>query len=157
MVAIRRPSWRCCSRRAAHSLARADGRARAAAITGPAADETAPGFVRFTVNWGERGGAAANRLLGHICRRGQVGGRMIGAIEIGPDESSFDVEASVAERFAKLVRVRDSRDPHLKIFRAGEVRGSRGPEGKASGKKPFGPKKSFGGKKRWGGKRKERK
>jgi ATP-dependent RNA helicase DeaD len=94
-----------------------------AAITGPAAGETAPGFVRFTVNWGERGGAAPNRLLGHICRRGQVGGRMIGAIEIGPDESSFDVAASVARRFEQRVRRPDPRDPGLQITRAGRRRG----------------------------------
>ena len=104
-----------------------------AAITGPAAGETAPGFVRFTVNWGERGGAAANRLLGHICRRGQIGGRMIGAIEIGPDESSFEVADSVAKRFEQRVRRPDPRDPKLRIVRAGR---SRGPESRDEPARP---------------------
>jgi len=84
----------------------------------PAVRDAAPGFVRFTINWGERGGAAANRLLGHVCRRGDVPGHRIGAIEIGYDESSFDVAASVAARFEKLVRRPDQRDPKLRIVRA---------------------------------------
>ena len=83
-----------------------------------AASPASAGFVRFTINWGERGGAATNRLLGHICRRGQVRGELVGAIEIGPDESSFEVDASVATRFEKLVRRRDPRDPKLQIVRA---------------------------------------
>ena len=91
----------------------------------PAANEAAPGFVRFTINWGERGGAAANRLLGHVCRRGRVRGHQVGAIEIGPEESSFDLEASVATRFEKLVRRPDPRDPKLRIARAGERQGPR--------------------------------
>lgn len=84
----------------------------------PAVREAAPGFVRFTINWGERGGAAANRVLGHVCRRGQVRGHQVGTIEIGYDESSFDVAASVATRFEKLVRRPDPRDPRLRITRA---------------------------------------
>jgi ATP-dependent RNA helicase DeaD len=90
-----------------------------AAISGPSARDAGPGFVRFTINWGERSGAAPNRLLGHICRRGQVGGGMVGAIEIGPDASTFDVAARVARRFEQRVRRPDARDPKLKIERAG--------------------------------------
>ncbi len=78
----------------------------------------APGAVRFTINWGERGGAAANRLLGHVCRRGQIRGSLVGAIDIGPYESTFDVDASVADRFEKLVRRPDERDPRLRIWRS---------------------------------------
>ncbi len=104
-----------------------------------------PGFVRFTINWGERGGAAPNRLLGHVCRRGQIQGHSVGAIEIGATESSFDVDARAAGRFEKLVRKPDSRDPKLRIVRAGSAPGdpaSHGPRRGASGaKKRFGPKR----------------
>jgi ATP-dependent RNA helicase DeaD len=92
----------------------------------PSASEAAPGFVRFTINWGERGGAAPNRLLGHVCRRGQVRSHLVGAIEIGPHESSFDVDASVAARFEKLVRRPDRRDPKLRIVRTAGRRAPRG-------------------------------
>ncbi len=99
----------------------------------PAADsagaaEAAPGFVRFTVNWGERNGAAANRLLGHVCRRGQIRSHLVGVIDIGPDEASFEIDASVATRFEKLVKRRDPRDPRLRIVR---VSGAGGPGGHA--------------------------
>jgi ATP-dependent RNA helicase DeaD len=104
----------------------------------PTAREAAPGFVRFTINWGERGGAATNRLLGHVCRRGDVRGHQVGEIEIGYEESSFDVDARVAGRFEKLVRKPDSRDPKLKIFRAGR---SGRPERPASQKRPGRPKR----------------
>jgi hypothetical protein len=49
---------------------------------------------------------------------------MIGAIEIGPDDSTFDVATSVARRFAQRVRRPDSRDPKLKIERVGGSRGA---------------------------------
>ncbi len=87
--------------------------------TAPAEREAAPGFDRFTINWGERGGAATNRLMGHICRRGDVRGHQIGEIEIGYEDSTFDVDSRVAGRFEKLVRKPDARDPKLRIFRAG--------------------------------------
>ena len=74
--------------------------------------------MRFTINWGEHSGAAVNRLLGHVCRRGQVRSQRVGAIKIGPDESSFEIDGSVADRFEKLVRRRDPRDPGLRISRA---------------------------------------
>jgi ATP-dependent RNA helicase DeaD len=82
-----------------------------------------PDFVTFSINWGERGGAAANRVLGHVCRRGEIRGHMVGAIRIGPNEASFDVVAGVAERFEKRVRRPDPREPHLRIVRAGGTQG----------------------------------
>jgi len=88
----------------------------------PGAGDAPPGYVRFVINWGENGGAAVNRVLGHVCRRGQVRGPLIGVIEVGPDESSIDVDESVAARFEKLVRRPDPRDPHLRIVRAGPGR-----------------------------------
>lgn len=82
-----------------------------------AAPRSDRGFTRFSINWGERGGAAPNRLLAHVCRRGQIRGHLIRAIDIGPFESTFDVAESVAARFEKLVRRRDPRDPKLRIAR----------------------------------------
>jgi ATP-dependent RNA helicase DeaD len=106
-----------------------------------AANRAAPGFVRFTINWGERSGAAPNRLLGHVCRRGDIRGQMVGAIEIGPNESSFEVAASVADRFAKRVQRPDPRDPRLRIVLAG-TRG--GPRGRAERPRPTSrPKRRF--------------
>ncbi|MCP5060240.1 MAG: DEAD/DEAH box helicase [bacterium] len=100
-----------------------------AADEGPAARAAASGFVRFSINWGENGGAAVNRLLGHVCRRGQIRGHLIGAIEIGPTESSFDVDAGSADRFEKLVRRPDARDPKLRIVRVDASSGPRGRSG----------------------------
>ena len=113
-----------------------------------ASSDAAPGFVRFSINWGERGGAAANRLLGHICRRGQIRGHRVGAIEIGPDESSFDVATSDSDRFEKLVRRPDPRDPKLRIVRAARSSGPGRPreyaprQGGPRSKKRFQPKPS---------------
>jgi ATP-dependent RNA helicase DeaD len=84
------------------------------------------GFVRFKVNWGERQGAAANRLLGHICRRGEIRSHLVGAIKIGTDESTFEVDGSVAARFEKLAQRPDRRDPKLRIVRSHEQQGVRG-------------------------------
>ncbi len=93
-----------------------------------APDAARPGFVRFEINWGERGGVAANRLLGHVCRRGEIRGDLVGAIEIGPETTSFEVAASAAARFEKRVRRRDPRDPNLRIVRIGGSRpAQRGP------------------------------
>jgi ATP-dependent RNA helicase DeaD len=104
-----------------------------AAAEAPAARSTAPGYVRFTVNWGERDGAAPQRLLGHVCRRGQLRSHRIGAIEIGSEESSFEVHASVADRFESLVRRPDARDPGLRIVRARAQGGPAGRPGKRRG------------------------
>jgi ATP-dependent RNA helicase DeaD len=90
-----------------------------------AVSEAAPGCVRFAINWGERSGAAANRLLGHVCRRGQIRGHQVGAIEIGRNESTFEIDASVAARFEKLVCRPDPRDPKLRIVRAAGPRDGR--------------------------------
>jgi ATP-dependent RNA helicase DeaD len=86
---------------------------------GPASGAGRPGFVRFEINWGERGGAAPNRILGHVCRRGDIRGNLIGAIEIGPETSTFDVTESAASLFEKRVRRPDPRDPKLRIVRVG--------------------------------------
>ena len=123
MGAIRRPSSRLLLEMAQPTPAREPMELRALAAPharspGAQPAETAPGFVRFTINWGHRNGAVPNRVLGHVCRRGQVRSTLLGAIEIGVDESTFDVDARVARRFETLVRRPDKRDPKLRIQRA---------------------------------------
>ncbi|MDH3686587.1 MAG: DEAD/DEAH box helicase [Myxococcales bacterium] len=86
------------------------------------ARRAAPGFVRFRINWGERGGAAQNRILAHVCRRGQIRGNQVGSIEIDYDTSSFDIAENMASEFEKRVRRPDARDPKLRIDR---IQGSR--------------------------------
>jgi ATP-dependent RNA helicase DeaD len=93
----------------------------------------APGYVRFRINWGERGGAAQNRILAHVCRRGQIRGNQVGTIEIGYDDSTIDVAANVADGFERSVRRPDARDPKLRIDR---VRGGREAGGRNFGGKP---------------------
>ena len=50
-----------------------------------------------------------------VCRRGGVASKDIGAIDVGPDESRFEVAAAVAHRFGQAVRVPDDRDPGIWI------------------------------------------
>jgi len=76
-------------------------------------------FVRFNVTWGFRDGANPQRLLAMVCRRGDITGRMVGSIDLGPTESSFEVRASEAEHFAKRAGQTDPREPNLQIARGG--------------------------------------
>ncbi len=89
----------------------------------PAAGTGTGGFVRFTINWGARNGAAPNRLLALLCRRGQIPGRSVGSISIGHDESTFELDASVVARFERSERRPDSRDPHMRIVRSDQPGG----------------------------------
>lgn len=81
---------------------------------GERSDET---FVRFEINWGHRGGATPARLLAHLCRRGGVSARAIGALQIDRRNSQFEVACSAADAFASKAAVPDQRDPELKINR----------------------------------------
>ncbi len=97
-------------------------------------DETPPvaggelGFTRFRINWGRRDGADPRRILAHVCRRGDVDSRAVGAIELQMTMSTFDVANNVAIAFARRVARRDRRDPHLVITRAFATRRA-GPRG----------------------------
>jgi ATP-dependent RNA helicase DeaD len=75
--------------------------------------------VRFRINWGTVQGAVPKRILAHICRRGDIRSSEVGAIDLQPFSSTFEVAAHVAESFARRVKPRDSRDPHLVIEPAG--------------------------------------
>jgi ATP-dependent RNA helicase DeaD len=72
-------------------------------------------FVIVHVNWGSADGADPRRVLAHVCRRGDIDRRMVGAIDIGRTSSSIAIAADVAREFAQRVRRRDRRDPHLVI------------------------------------------
>jgi ATP-dependent RNA helicase DeaD len=72
-------------------------------------------FVTFRINWGASDGADPRRILAHVCRRGDVDRRAVGAIDIGRTSSTFTIAADLAYAFAQRVRGRDRRDPHLVI------------------------------------------
>jgi ATP-dependent RNA helicase DeaD len=72
-------------------------------------------YVTFSINWGTIRGAATSRILGHICRRGQIQSQQVGAIDIQTNESLFQVHAAVAKRFEKAVVAPDPRDPGVRI------------------------------------------
>lgn len=74
-----------------------------------------PLFVPFRISWGQRQGADPRRLLALVCRRGGIRGSDVGAIEIGPTASRFEVKAEVAAGFAVAARKPDSRDPRVRI------------------------------------------
>jgi ATP-dependent RNA helicase DeaD len=89
-------------------------------------DQPAPpaenGFVRFRINWGSRDGADPRRVLAHVCRRGDIDGAMIGAIEVHGAATTFGVAIDAAHQFERRAARPDRRDPHLVISRD---RGSR--------------------------------
>ncbi|MCU0862838.1 MAG: DEAD/DEAH box helicase [Planctomycetes bacterium] len=84
-------------------------------------DQPAPvnetGFVRFRINWGTRDGAEPRRVLAHVCRRGDIDGQLIGAIEVHPSMTTFAVAAGAAQQFERRASRPDRRDPHLVIAR----------------------------------------
>ncbi len=73
---------------------------------------------QFEINLGHKGGATPQRLLAMLCRRGDVSGRMIGAIEIDSHMASFEVCGDVAREFEHNASMPDSRDPHVLIRRS---------------------------------------
>ena len=71
--------------------------------------------VPFRVSWGSEGGADARRLMALVCRRGEIRGHDVGAIEVGTGWSRVEVATDVAEDFAKNARRYDPRDPKILI------------------------------------------
>jgi ATP-dependent RNA helicase DeaD len=102
------------SSRAAQTMPPARGEPRGRGPRGgPAA--ASGSFVPFRINWGERQGADARRLLALVCRRGGIRGSEVGAIRIGVAGSTFEVAANVAEAFTRAAREPDARDPRVQI------------------------------------------
>ncbi|MAI77646.1 MAG: helicase [Deltaproteobacteria bacterium] len=90
-------------------------------------------FTRFLINWGEKDGATTPRLLSHVCRRGDIKSKDVGAIRIGPQSSTFEISSSLSRGFERQVSRPDERDPELKIKRdASERRPSRKPAAETS-------------------------
>ncbi|HEX6810064.1 MAG TPA: DEAD/DEAH box helicase [Planctomycetota bacterium] len=85
----------------------------------PASDfQRAPrraGFTRFSINWGRETGASPQRLLAHVCRRGDVDSRAIRGIDIGALAATFEVASELAAGFARRVQGPDRRDPGVHI------------------------------------------
>jgi ATP-dependent RNA helicase DeaD len=77
------------------------------------------GWVRFHVSWGEAQGADARRLLPMLCRRGNIRGSDIGAIQLAPSFSLVDVSMHVAADFERAARRPDPRDPAVVVRREG--------------------------------------
>lgn len=75
--------------------------------------------ARFEINYGHDDGATPQRLLALLCRRGDVSGRAIGAIDIDNRSTVFEVSERAAQDFERRARQTDSRDPHLVIRRTG--------------------------------------
>jgi ATP-dependent RNA helicase DeaD len=75
------------------------------------------GYVPFRVTWGQRQGADARRLMALICRRGDIRGSDVGAIQVESSFSIVEVGAAVAADFARAAGAPDPRDPRVFIVR----------------------------------------
>jgi ATP-dependent RNA helicase DeaD len=95
--------------RDAHDRAGTDAAAPAANGGGP--------FNRFQVTWGRQQGADPRRMLAMVCRRGEIRGRDVGAIEIEDRHSIVEVAESVADGFERAARRPDPREPKVLIRR----------------------------------------
>ena len=78
---------------------------------------SAPGMVRFFINWGSLKGANPSKVLAQVCRRGNVQGADVGAISIHPNATTFDVREEVAMEFERSAGQRDERNPTTMIRR----------------------------------------
>lgn len=76
-----------------------------------------PGFTRFFVSWGFQYGATPGRLMALICRRGDISSRDVGAIDMGPRGTTFEVTDAVAREFEVKAGRPDDRDPKIRIRR----------------------------------------
>jgi ATP-dependent RNA helicase DeaD len=93
-------------------------------------------FAPFVINWGQKTGATTPRLLSHICRRGGIKAREVGAIRVGPSSSCFEVSKQIADRFERMVAKPDTRDPAVRISR--DHRGPMPPQARAPKARPSG-------------------
>jgi ATP-dependent RNA helicase DeaD len=71
----------------------------------------------FRINIGARDKADPRWLLPLICRRGNVTRREVGAIRIGPSETTFEIAAEAADAYAQASSETDPRAPHVRITR----------------------------------------
>ena len=71
--------------------------------------------VWFRVNVGRSRNADPRWLLPILCRRGGVDRRQIGRIEIGADETRFEVASAAAPHFRRAAAKPDRKDPNIRI------------------------------------------
>ncbi len=79
--------------------------------------------VVFRVNLGAKDNADPRWLLPLICRRGGVTRREVGAIRIGPHETTFEIAGEAAGEYAQAAAEVDPRAPAVQIARADAPRG----------------------------------
>jgi ATP-dependent RNA helicase DeaD len=75
----------------------------------------------FSIAFGIKDGATPARALATICRRGDIAGKQIGAIRIGDDETCFEVDVGVAEKFWVNAQKEDDRRPEQVIEQIDEM------------------------------------
>ncbi len=75
-------------------------------------------YDRFEINFGEKAGANARRLMALICRRGGVTSRDVGSIRVSAETSCFEISKWKARSFESKMRQPDSRDPWVRVRRA---------------------------------------
>jgi ATP-dependent RNA helicase DeaD len=83
--------------------------------------------VAFRINMGAKDRADPRWLLPLICRRGGVTRREVGAIRIGPDETTFEIAGDAAHDFALAAAEPDQRARHVVIQRVHAQGGERPP------------------------------
>ena len=81
-------------------------------------------YHRFEINWGRKQGATTNRVLSHICRRGDLTSKDVGAIRIDQSRTTFEISAERALAFEKRSSTPDARDPGLLVRRVRSMPGS---------------------------------
>jgi len=74
--------------------------------------------VLFRVNIGAKDNADPRWMLPLICRRGGVTRREVGAIRVGPHETTFEIAGHAAHEFADAAAESDPRARHVVISRA---------------------------------------
>jgi ATP-dependent RNA helicase DeaD len=79
--------------------------------------ERSDAWVQFRVSWGQEQGADARRLLPMLCRRGNIRGTDIGAIDLQPSFSVVEIATRVAADFERATRRPDPRDPAVVVRR----------------------------------------
>jgi ATP-dependent RNA helicase DeaD len=119
-----------------------DRRAREARAPARSNGPSAPGrrdaeqWVPFRVTWGEAHGADPRRLVAMLCRRGDIRGTDIGAIEVSRFFSNVEVSARVAAAFARNTSEPDPRDPRVIVT---PLRAPRGVSREERGSRPERP------------------
>lgn len=76
---------------------------------------TEDGFVPFYVSWGGAKGATTKRVLALMCRRGDIPGRDVGRINVGPHATIVEVARPVAAQVREKAAAPDPRDPKIRI------------------------------------------